>query len=496
VLTTRSSRAFVALGGNLGDRRARLTAALDALATTPGVRVAAVSTVFENPAVGGPAQGDFWNAVAEVRTSMTARDLLARLHAIEDEAGRTRGVPDGPRTLDLDLLAHGDTVCTASSAGAAASSPVSATLSLPHPRALERAFVLGPWAEIAPDAVVPGTGATVLTHAARLRARAPAAFVSLRRAALLTPTTPGAAGMRPAVLSDRRALDAWRDGVSGTVGFLPTLGALHEGHATHVRRARAECDAVLASVFVNPTQFGPGEDFTRYPRTFEADLDLLTRDGCDAVYAPSADDLYPPGFSTTVDVTGPSAGYEGAARPGHFRGVATVVAKLVARARPDRTYFGRKDAQQVAVVRRLASDLDLPGEIVVGPTLRDLDGLALSSRNRYLSAADRARALAIPRALDAARGAAADGERSAAALVARARAVLDSVAGVEIAYVEVVDSDRFAPVAALSAPSDSGESPALMIVACKVGSTRLLDNEWMVIGRDVGARGPRDGGRT
>ncbi|MCC7139635.1 MAG: pantoate--beta-alanine ligase [Planctomycetes bacterium] len=458
-------RAFVALGGNLGDRRARLEAALAGLSTTPGVRVAAVSAAYENPPVGGPPQPPYWNAVAELRTTRSAHELHARLHTLEAEAGRVRAVKDGPRTLDLDLLAFGDEVVARPD------------LRVPHPRALERAFVLAPWADVAPDAVV--GGATVLTHAARLRARAPAAFDALVRAALLA--VPGvAAPRRPVVLGDAAALAAWRAAVAGTVGFVPTMGALHEGHAALARRARAECDATLVSIFVNPTQFGPNEDFARYPRTLEADLDLLARVGVDAVYAPSVEDLYPTGSSTRVEVAGPSGGYEGAARPGHFSGVATVVAKLLLRARPDRAYFGRKDAQQVAVVRRLHRDLDLPGRVVVAPTVRDVDGLALSSRNRYLSADERARALALPRALGAARAAAAAGERRVSALVGVAGSVLAQAPGVVPSYVDVVDPDAFAPLAEL------GEAPALMVATVKVGTTRLLDNEWMTVGDGTG----------
>ena len=452
--------AFVALGSNVGDRRAHLEAALSALATTPGVRVAAVSAAFQNPPVGGPPQDDYWNAVAELVTTLPPEALAARLHAIEAAAGRVRTVAAAPRTLDLDLLSCGDDVSR------------SATLELPHPRATGRAFVLAPWVELAPDAVVPGTGASVLAHATRLRARDPAAFASLRRVALLRVATPKAA--RPEVLPDAEALAAWRARVEGTVGLVPTMGALHEGHASLARRARAACDAVLATIFVNPLQFGPTEDLARYPRTFDADLDLLAGVGADAVYAPTVDDLYPAGFSTHVDVDGPTAGFEGAARPGHFRGVATVVAKLLARARPDRAWFGRKDAQQVAVVRRMHADLDLPGTVVVAPTVRDVDGLALSSRNRYLTPDERARALAIPRALDAARALAATGERRRDALVAAARAVLDAAHDVAPAYVEVVDPARFAPLAAL------GETPALLVIAAKVGTTRLLDNEWLL----------------
>jgi|GEM_PF-6817 len=463
-----AERAFVALGSNLGDRRAHLEAALAALAATPGVRLAAVSPAYENPPVGGPPQGDYWNAVAEVRTTLSPRALWGRLRGIEDAGGRVRGVRDGPRTIDLDLLAFGDRTASETD------------LVLPHPDALDRAFTLGPWVDVAPEALVAGTNAPVLVHAARLRARAPAGFAGMRAVAHLSIPPPPAPSL-PVVLDDRGAFDVFRAGVEGSLGFVPTMGALHEGHASLVRRARAACDAVVVSIFVNPLQFGPGEDLARYPRTFDADLALLGREGVDAVYAPARDDVYPAGFATHVDVAGVTQGFEGAARPSHFRGVATVVTKLLVRVRPDRTWFGRKDAQQVAVVRRLARDLDLPGEVLVAPTRRELDGLAMSSRNRYLSAQERARAPALSRALGVARDAAARGERKAAALERLARESFASTPEVEVAYVGVVDPDSFAAIQLLDG------RPVLMVVAAQVGSTRLIDNEWMTLGTSVEA---------
>jgi pantoate--beta-alanine ligase/2-amino-4-hydroxy-6-hydroxymethyldihydropteridine diphosphokinase len=472
-------RAFVALGSNLGDRRAHLEGALAALARDGEVRLAAVSRAYENPPVAGPASapaprsagGDYWNAVAEVSTSLDPPALLALLRRIEDDAGRRRSGPDAPRILDLDLLTQGDAVVATSDVERGSSELV-----LPHPRALDRAFVLAPWREIAPDAVVPKTRRTVLQHEAALLARSPEAFDALRPVALLSPA-PARRARPPVVLRDRRALAAFRDAAEGTVGFTPTLGALHAGHAANARRARAECDVVVASVFVNPLQFGPGEDFERYPRALEADVALLSGVGVDAVYAPTAADMYPEGFSTSVDVGPPAEGLEGTRRPGHFRGVATVVAKLLARVRPHRAYFGRKDAQQNAVLRRLVADLDLPGELVVCPTVRDADGLALSSRNRYLSPDERARALAIPRALEAARRRAASGESDAVALAREAFEALRA-AGLEPDYAEVRDPATFRPVGRL-------EAPALLVVAARAGSTRLLDNEWLVP-KDVG----------
>ncbi|MGN6218242.1 MAG: pantoate--beta-alanine ligase [Microbacterium sp.] len=261
---------------------------------------------------------------------------------------------------------------------------------------------------------------------------------------------------------------------NGTIGFVPTMGALHEGHATLLRAARAADDAVVMSIFVNPTQFNEQADLAAYPRTEAADLALAEAEGMDVVFAPDIAEMYPAGFATTVSVTGPIAEtLEGAERGrGHFDGVATVVTKLLLAALPDRAYFGAKDAQQVAVIRRFVADLGLPVEIVVCPTSRDADGLARSSRNTRLSAEERTRALAIPRALEAVKDAAAEGVAHTGALRARAVAKLEA-AGIRSEYLAFVDPETFAPAAVV-------EGPVLVAIAARVGTTRLIDN--IVIG--------------
>jgi pantoate--beta-alanine ligase len=250
------------------------------------------------------------------------------------------------------------------------------------------------------------------------------------------------------------------------VGFVPTMGALHEGHLSLVRMARAECGFVLVSIFVNPLQFGPGEDLHRYPRAPERDMRLLEEAGVDAIYVPDPAGFYPPDFSTAVEVGMVTEGGEGAARPGHFRGVATVVAKLFLQAQPDTAYFGRKDLQQVAVVRRMIRDLDFPIRLVVGETLREADGLAMSSRNAYLSPAERDRASAFPRILLAAAGAAPGAE--ARALEEDVRRRLEE-AGLAPDYVEVVDPETMARPAQVRAGY-------ALTAAIRVGKTRLIDN--------------------
>ena len=253
-----------------------------------------------------------------------------------------------------------------------------------------------------------------------------------------------------------------------TVGLVPTMGALHRGHLSLVLRALADCDRVVVSIFVNPAQFAPGEDFLSYPRDLEADLDHLRAAGVHAVFTPSVETMYPPGGSTSIHVGGPAGErLEAEHRPGHFDGVALVVAKLLVSARPDRAYFGQKDAQQCAVVRRLAQDLDTGVQIIVCPTVRDDDGLALSSRNAYLSPAERQRALAIPRGLALAAELFEAGERGSKPLTAAVERELQSV-GATIDYIAVVDPEPFIE-AEKAAPG------CQIVVAARIGTTRLID---------------------
>lgn len=253
-----------------------------------------------------------------------------------------------------------------------------------------------------------------------------------------------------------------------SVGLVPTMGALHAGHRSLVRRARTDCDRVVVSIFVNPRQFGPGEDFDRYPRALDDDLAMLNEERVDAVFVPTVEAMFGPAPATAVRVDDSlTAILEGAHRPGHFDGVALVVAKLLIACRPHRAYFGQKDAQQCAVVRRLAADLDTGVEIVIAPVVRDADGLALSSRNAYLSSAERARALAIPAGLSAAAAAYAAGELRAGVLCDLVRARMEA-AGFVTDYVVAVDGESFAPV-------EDVRPGCQILVAGRMGSTRLID---------------------
>lgn len=267
-----------------------------------------------------------------------------------------------------------------------------------------------------------------------------------------------------------RALRSAQSGEAGyRIGLVPTMGALHDGHVSLIRAARAACSHVAVSLFVNPTQFGPSEDYARYPRSFGVDCAIVQAEGASVLFAPTVEEMYPAGAATFVEVEGLSERLDGRSRPGHFRGVATVVAKLFIAAEADLAFFGQKDAAQVAVLRRMVTDLRLATEIVVCPIVRDTDGLALSSRNAYLSAAERAQALTLSRAVRLVESLAAKGERRAAALIAAAQEMFATEPAVRIDFIELVDWTTLEPV-------ETATPGTLFAVAAYVGSTRLIDN--------------------
>jgi pantoate--beta-alanine ligase len=429
--TVRATTVYLGLGSNVGDRDAQLQQALQRLRAVPGVEVVRVSKVRETAFVGdGPVQGPFKNAVAEVRTTLPARALLGVLKAIEQQAGRSPGGPrNQPRTLDLDILFYGDEVID------------TRELVVPHPRWHEREFVLEPLRELGVDT--------------KARARAPGPVV-------IEP---------PAALS--AAVATWRAG-GCTIGLVPTMGSLHEGHVSLMRAARRECDRVVATIFVNPLQFGPKEDFAAYPRDLEKDLQHCARAGVDAVFAPTVAQMYEPGFCSNVDVGAEAQGMEGALRPGHFRGVATVVARLFAIALPHRAYFGEKDAQQLAVITRMTRDLGFPIQIVRCAIVREPDGLAMSSRNVFLEAGDRKASTVIYRALCHARELFARGTHDRDTLLQRAREVLASEPRAEVDYVELRREGDLQPL-----PGGTVDGGRLLVAArFSRGSrpVRLLDN--------------------
>lgn len=264
-------------------------------------------------------------------------------------------------------------------------------------------------------------------------------------------------------------LRASRAKLAGPVGFVPTMGYLHAGHISLVQRARQECASVVVSIFVNPTQFGPNEDLAKYPRDLPRDLAMLKEAGVDLVWTPTVEVMYPPGFQTWVTVEALTAPLEGAQRPGHFRGVTTVVAKLFNAVQPQYAYFGQKDAQQAAVIRRMTRDLDFPIEIVVCPTVREPDGLAMSSRNTYLNPEERKAATVLFRALSAAKTAYEQGERRAEVLRQIMRQVIEAEPLARLQYVSCADYDSLEELETVSGKT-------LLSMAVYIGNTRLIDN--------------------
>ena len=440
---------LVGLGSNVGDRVGHIAAALAELRSLPSTHVLRHSSLIETEPVGGPAgQGPFLNAVALLETTLSPAELWSSLSAIELRLGRERRDRWGPRTIDLDLLLYDQQLVHNSE------------LSVPHPRFAERRFVLAPAAEIAPEMREPACGRTIRQLLEQLG-----------------PPQAGEIGLRVVLQPQdmqRYTLELKRQGLR--VALVPTMGALHEGHLSLVRAAQERADVVVATIFVNPAQFGPSEDFSRYPRTLEADLRALADAGCGWVLVPQQADIYPPGFSTYVEPPAVAKPLEGVFRPGHFRGVATVVLKLFQIVPADIAVFGQKDYQQALVIRRMAEDFNLPMEIVACPTIREPDGLALSSRNRYLSAAERQQALAISRALAEADRLHGAGERGAAKIESAMRNIL-TAAGIEkIDYAAVADAETLAELARI-------DRPAVALIACNVGTTRLIDNRMLAAGQ-------------
>jgi pantoate--beta-alanine ligase len=267
----------------------------------------------------------------------------------------------------------------------------------------------------------------------------------------------------------REELDAARR-AGKRIGFVPTMGALHEGHISLVRAARAECDYIVVSIYVNPSQFGPNEDLAKYPRTLEKDLALLADCGTDLVFAPSNDEVYPPGHATWVEVGEVAKPLEGVCRPGHFRGVATVVLKLLNMVQPDAAYFGQKDFQQALVIRRMVADLNVPVAIRVCPIVREADGLAMSSRNRYLSPTARRQALVLWRSLQRAAELVKQGECRTQVIADQMRSIIETVEDARIDYIALVDPETLQPIETIT-------GRILVGLAVKIENTRLIDNE-------------------
>jgi pantoate--beta-alanine ligase len=285
-----------------------------------------------------------------------------------------------------------------------------------------------------------------------------------------TPSRP----QRVTTLAELRAITDRRRRHGQSVGLVPTMGALHEGHLSLVRASKAECDCTVVSIYVNPTQFGPEEDLGRYPRTLEADLDLLAGCGAEVAFVPGDAELYPPGFDTWVEVSSLSRRWEGECRPGHFRGVTTVVLKLLNMAGPQAAYFGQKDYQQALLIEQMVRDLNVPVSIRICPTVREADGLAMSSRNRYLDAASRSDALVLWKSLRLAAEQVGRGQRHCKIIADQMRALVLSVPGATIDYIALADPHTLEPV-------DEVRGTTLAALAVRLGGTRLIDNQLLEV---------------
>ncbi len=421
---------YIAFGSNEGDRRAKIESAIENIASLPRTRIISRSRIEETEPLGGPPQGRFLNGVLKVRTGLGPLEFLKRLSDIEQRLGRRAGSKNGPRPVDLDMLFYGNRIIK------------SGRLTVPHPRLHERDFVLRPLRQLEPSFMHPVLRRSISSMAKRKN------MLIIKKSALL-----------------KKRLK--RGG--GTIGLVPTMGYLHEGHLSLIRRARRECDTVVVSIFVNPTQFSPGEDYSDYPRDLRRDIRMCESVGADIIFHPSARDMYPDCFSTEVNVRGLTEGLCGAKRPGHFSGVATVVNKLFNIIAPTAAYFGQKDGQQAFMIKRMAADLGMAVKIHICPTVRESDGLAMSSRNIYLNKRQRAEAPVLYGALVYAGKMVRGGGRDAAKIIRAMRGMISSKSSARIDYISVVDTGSLRGVKRLR-----GE--VMVALAAKFGKTRLIDN--------------------
>ncbi len=427
-------RSFLGLGANLRDREGALREAVAALPD-----VVAASPVYETDPVGTPEGSPaYLNAVVELDSALTPRQLLELARRLEGALGRVRTGPNAPRTLDVDVLLAGDEVVD------------ERDLVVPHPRMRERRFVLAPLADLAPELVPAGQLETAEGEVRRADLRLDPGPVRVVRTA----------GGLAAALDAERALGR-------RIGLVPTLGALHEGHASLIRQSAADDDVTCVTIFVNPLQFGPGEDLSAYPRTFEADLRVAAGAGASIVFAPPPEEMDM--GVTRVVVGGPGAVLEATTRPGHLEGVATVVTRLFALAGRSRAYFGEKDWQQLQVVTRLGADLGLPVQVVGCPTVREPDGLAVSSRNAYLTPEERAAAPVLYRALRAGAASILAGERDPAAVAELVGGIVEAEPLATLVSSDVVDSATLVPPPTLT-------GSIRLLVAARLGRARLIDN--------------------
>ncbi len=409
---------FIGIGSNLGNRYKNIKRALTQLSKVRGVKINKISRLYSTSPEGIKNQPDFLNGVIRLGVDISPQRLLTNLKSIEKKLGRKKTIRFGPRVIDLDILFFGSERIKTK------------TLTIPHPRMFRRNFVLKPLSDVAPEMFRP----KIIKNIDRMRA-----FVRNAR-------------------------------IEGkTIGFVPTMGYLHVGHLSLIRQAKNDCDKVIVSIFVNPAQFGPKEDFSRYPKDFRRDMLLLKQIGVDAVFYPAAKQIYPKGYLTHVDVEEITSGLCGMKRPNHFRGVATIVTKLFNIVAPDFAYFGQKDAQQTRVIEQMVCDLNMPVKIKIMPIVRETDGLAMSSRNKYLNKFQRNDAVVLFASLLYAKALIKKGERSSKTIISAISKKIKNKKTVRIEYVDIVDAQILNKVNKIS-------GKVLIVIAAWFGKTRLIDN--------------------
>lgn len=416
---------YIGLGSNSGEKRKNIELALNCLRGTGGIKIERLSSLSETEPQGCPAGSPrFINGVVKIKTVFNPRQLLERLGTIEKRLGRDSAREIlCRRPIDLDILFYGDRKIDAPG------------LKIPHPRLEERDFVLKPLKEIAPGII-------------KSLAKKMEIISSIVK-------------MRSFTLKERKQ--------HKTIGFVPTMGYLHQGHLSLIRQAKMDCDICLASIFVNPIQFGPKEDYRIYPRDLQRDSILAKSAGCDCIFYPQVKNIYPERYLTYVNVEKITDCLCGAGRPGHFKGVATVLTKLFNIIQPDIAYFGQKDYQQALVIQKMADDLNMPFRIKVMPTVRESDGLSMSSRNTYLNAQERSEAAALYQSLRKAKKLALSGEKNSDKIITEIKNVIIQKKSARIDYVAIVDAQTLEPLEYI-------KGKTLIALAVWIGETRLIDN--------------------
>ena len=426
------SRVYIALGSNIAPRKFFIDSAAKKIAEEKEITLKRHSSVYDTYPVGGPPQDRFLNSVVEIETSLKPRELLLKLLQIERLFGRIRHGKNRPRTIDLDILLYDDLVLRKRG------------VVIPHPRMHKRDFVMLGMNEISPTVIHPVLKKSVnkIYNERKMR----------------TIRSPKEAYSYICALKRK----------GKRIGFVPTMGYLHEGHLSLIKKARCENDIVVISIFVNPVQFGPREDYRRYPRDLKRDKAMAKKAGVDIIFYPDTKDMYAPSYSTYVDVEKISENLCGHFRPGHVRGVATVVTKLFNIIPADNAYFGQKDAQQAFIIKRMAKDLNIPTSIKMVPIVREKDGLAMSSRNTYLSKKERSEATALFKSLRLANNLIRKGARKANVIIKRMKDLIRK-SSVRIEYISIVDTDELKDIKIV-------KGKVLIAIAAYFAKTRLIDN--------------------